>query len=130
MGTYTKQVKFLLSIKTPKCKLHQQKSVESKIIKKTIKELPKSKKILATGGVIPYILMPDKKVYHFRGFSKAQENYDILLVERNGSGDTFPASMEQVNNLYEKCKKYAKETYLNSKWYYFASGNFPQNCLN
>jgi hypothetical protein len=55
--------------------------------------------------------------------------FDLVILLRNGSGDTYPWNQEQVERAISLCSKYVVKEILNSKHYFVATGKFPSSCL-
>ncbi|MEI8347091.1 MAG: hypothetical protein WCG27_06470, partial [Pseudomonadota bacterium] len=129
MSIYTKAVNFVFFDKNSKCIVDESKLDDTNAILAELNRPDSPQSIVSSGGVIPRIIYPGRKVYHLGGWSKAPETFDYLLLELNGSGDTFPLSPEQIKATKERCQQLARQVILDNQYYYFARGTFPANCL-
>ncbi len=129
LGTYTRYFnRLLLSNYKDKCIIESDKLTDNKVIRSHISRLSSSSTVLATGGIIPFIMMPNKKIFHYKGFSQEKISYDYLILEKNKSGDIWRATEEEIQNVILNCKELAEEIYLNNKYFFFARGKF-ENCV-
>jgi hypothetical protein len=131
MGIYTSSFKalFINGFSEKKCVISESKLEDSRKIKEVILKASPLSKILSTGGVIPFIMTPNRNINQLSGFSKKYKSYDYILLELNRSGDIYPSSQEQVSNVLKKCRPMAKEIIIENKYYFFAKGEF-KNCAN
>ena len=130
MGTYTRMFKGLFSSDPfhGKCRVYSGKIEENSIIKSKIEEISRSKVILATGGIIPFIMVGGKAIDHYRSYSSVKKSYHYLLLERNGSGDSYPASFEEVQRVIDSCRELSEDIYIDNEHIFFAKGKFD-NCV-
>lgn len=89
------------------------------------------KKIFSTQGVHPYLIAPGRFIYgdNIRLPLHEYPQFDILLLERGGSRDTYPHSREEVEKMVKECSPYAKSIWVDNSDFYFVEGAFPQKCL-
>ena len=131
LGTYTKSLKALVlsefSKDGKKCRVSLDKLADSHLIRKTVATIPEEKTILATGGVISFVLWPNKTVDHFMGRSEVKPLYDYLLLEVNNSGDIYPAKNDDVQRAVDRCRPLATEIMVDNEYYFFARGTLT-NC--
>ena len=132
LGTYTKSLRALVlsefSNDGKRCQVSLEKLADSHLIRKTVATIPKENIILATGGVIPFILWPNKTVDHFMGYSGAKDFYDYILLEVYNSGHTYPAKDHDVQGVLRRCRPLATEVIVDNEYYFFARGEF-RDCV-
>ena len=99
-------------------------------------ENARDKKILATGGIVPRIIAPNREIYHLGGHLstygsriKIQSHYDILLLELNNSPATYPMLKELIDKIKKSCAKFASKTYMDNDFYYLIEGKIPWRCV-
>ena len=127
LGTYTRYFnKLFLSNYKDKCIIESNKLQDNKLIRSRISRLSPSETVLASGGIIPFIMMPNKKIFHYKGFSKKRTSYDYLILEKNNSGNIWRAKKEDIQNVIQNCKGLAEEIYLDNKYFFFAGGKFEK----
>jgi hypothetical protein len=85
-------------------------------------------KVYATGGTALHIMKPGMDIYHHQT-SKKQEIYQIIVLEKNGIGDPWPLSYDQVKKIQRECAPYAREELMNNSRFYVARGQFPVSCI-
>ena len=120
--------KLLLSNYRDRCIIESDKLQDNKIIRSRISLLSHSETVLASGGIIPFIMMPNKKIYHYGGFSQQRISYNYLVLEKNKSGNIRPVTNEEIQKVIFNCKGLAEEIYLDNKYFFFAKGKF-KNCV-
>ncbi len=130
MGTYTKMFKglFLDSFGQNKCSINANKVVQNRRVKEKMAFIPRSEAILATGGIVPFVMLGGKTIDHYRGYSMRRPTYDYLILERNHSGDTYPANLREVEGVLHRCRPLVDEVYIDNDELFFAKGNF-ENCV-
>lgn len=126
LGTYTKNFKLAYLGQSKKCNLSKEKTKAMNKLNSQINTINEEQTILATGGIIPLILKPKMKIFQAGLFSKRLAFYDYLLLEKNGSGDTFPFSSLDINKTINECKYDIIE---NNNFYFLAKGPIPAPCL-
>lgn len=126
---YTKMIKFTFFNKTDKCTISEEKNISTQKLLQNLDEIPLSKIVFSTEGVIPRIIKPGRKIYARNPFGKILDSYDYLLLERNHSGDIYPLSKEQVEAIEYSCKQYFTKVIQSDQFYLLAEGNLPKNCI-
>ncbi len=127
MGTYTRAFKLLLNNQGT-CTISEIKNQEAEQIETILHSLSPEESVLSTGGAIPRLLEPNRKFYHFMGSGWVQPRYDYLLLEKNRSGDLYPAKPKEVALAYQYCKPSASQIFVDSEYFFFARGSFSK-CL-
>ena len=133
LGIYTRYFKkLLLSNYKGRCLIESDKLKGNREIRSHIAKVPSSTTILASGGIIPFIMMPNKKIYHYGGYSQKRTSYDYLILEKllilKTNEDNWPISNKDIQNVIQNCKGLAEEIYLDNKYFFFAGGKF-ENCV-
>ena len=95
-----------------------------------IKDEPKESRILATGGLVPVLMMPDRQIYQYGIWSKIQESYDLIAIGRNNTSDLYPFGADYFEKVILFCKPMAKEVLLDTPNLFLARGNFTEDCLH
>jgi hypothetical protein len=127
LGTYTKAFQWIFFNKNVKCISSTEKDLEqSKLLTQIQKNDPNST-ILATGGVIPTILTPNSKIYQIGFFGSHLENYDFLILQRAGSGETVPLSSTRVEEIINIC--HSEKIDFFGKYYVLYHGPIGADCL-
>ncbi len=115
MGTWTKVFKELYRDDLKKCLVSTKKREEVEILKKYLIEKAEDKTILATGGIVPMILSPNMLLYQAGIFSKKLDAYDYLVIEKYGSGDTFPFTKSEIEENQKKCQ--SEDVIISNNWF-------------
>ncbi len=120
--------KLALSNYKNRCNIESEKIKDNKIIRSHVFQTSPSTTILASGGIIPFIMMSNKKIFHYGGFSQKRASYDYIILEKNNSGNIRPVTNKEIQNVILNCKNLAEEIYLDNKYFFFAKGKF-ENCV-
>jgi hypothetical protein len=126
LGNYTKSFKLAYLGKSKKCIISDDKTEKTRELKSALKVISPEKSILATGGIIPTVLKPNMNILQAGLFSKRLSKYDYLLLEKNGSGDTFPYNKTDIEKTINKCEY---NIILNNNYYFLAKGPILSPCL-
>ena len=129
-GRYTKFFKRFFLSQSKKCSFQSQYRDETKEMIEKTKNIPLDKIIMASGGVIQRVMRPGIKIYPPHTMVAMPASSDVLLFVREGAGDTYPWTKEQVEKAIKNCNKYSTKTLMNSKYYYLAEGQFPRECID
>ena len=87
-----------------KCQISLAHYKSTQKLKEIVHQLPQDKRILSTGGAITTLLKPGMKIFPMGLGENSQvyglfEDYDFFLIEKNGSGDTYPLSIDEVQDV-------------------------------
>ena len=130
MSTYTKTLKFIFTFdRTSRCIVTQNKRQSSNLLISKVRSQDPKSHIWATGGIIPNLFQAGMNIYQIRGFHRPRSSYDILVLERNNSGDSHPLNESQVEALLQKCRPYASEILHEDQFFFAGKGKFSNNCL-
>lgn len=129
-GRYTKFFNNLIFSKNQKCTFGSEYKSDTKKMLEIFSKIDNEKVILASGGVVQRIMRPGIKVYPPHTMVAHPALFDVLLLLRNGAGDTYPWNSEQVEEAIVNCAPYAGEILLDTQFYYLALGQFPRSCIN
>ena len=123
LGTYTKMFKVLFLNQSiyHQCSMNSDKIKQNLEVKKKMTSITKDKTILSTGGIIPFILLPEMNIHHYRGYSAKKNNYDYIILERDHSA-------QDIESVFLRCRPLASEIYIENHQLFFAQGNF-QDCV-
>ena len=127
IGSVSKNFKALYSPSQKFCLISKQKQKRNSEIINLIKQYDSQKTILASGGVVPLIMDPYKKIYQAGYYSEKLAKYDLLILERGGTGKTYPLTKELIENLITTCKKSGKTLIENE--IYFVHENAAESCF-
>ncbi|MCY4524548.1 MAG: DUF2079 domain-containing protein [Halobacteriovoraceae bacterium] len=112
-----------------RCSLTKGNRKTTEKIQKILDQKAQGKKILSSGGIIPRIIVPGRRVYHLGGHSKVQPYYDFILLGVNDSEDGYPMTREEIIKIKSSCGKFARKIHMDNNYYYLASGRFPSTCF-
>lgn len=129
-GRYTKFFNNLFLSKNNKCQFESAYLKETKEVSHLVETNYKGKVVLASGGVIQQLIFPGIEIYPPHTMVAVPQKIDMIILLRNGAGDTYPWTKEQVEEAISRCDTYAKKVYLKTEFYYVAEGKFPSDCLN
>ncbi|MDB9787110.1 hypothetical protein OAB57_03315, partial [Bacteriovoracaceae bacterium] len=127
---WNKQLKLLFWNSSPKCTINQQKQIQTNEVLTIIdtKVGPKET-IIATGGIVPRLIVPGRKVYHLGSLGIKQSRYDYLLIERHNSGDIWPLTLKDTQIVEKDCLTSANTLY-SSEYYLLLKDIETEHCLN
>lgn len=128
-SVYEKAAKMILFQKSPKCIWNAEKNQQTAQIIDMFRE-PEGIAIASTNGITPRLLRRGLKVYSVPHGEVEPTAYTHIILERNGSGDTYPISKDTVESFKQSCAPYATKVIFDDQYYYVAQGNFPNTCLN
>lgn len=118
MGSITKNFRATFSPKQRFCIIGPEKSELNHQLKATLLKQPKNFDVLATGGVIPMLMEPERKFYQAGYFSEKRKDHALLILERNGSGKTFPLTREFIEEIIPLCESEAEEILIKNKFFF------------
>ena len=126
---YRKSFEVVVLDKCDKCILSSEKRQSQQDLVRLFTDLVKDEKVASTGGILVPLLRPGLQIFHIHSHSEPQSIYTYLLLERNGSGDSYPLSAEQVETVLAACRPFAEQVLQENRFFFFARGNFPHQCL-
>jgi hypothetical protein len=127
---YTKYVKFLFNLKnTDKCSVTSEQQIATKQVINYLNKIDTSLKIFASGGIIPRAMRSSQLIYHIRGLYYPTFDFDILLLEKNNSGDSYPLTKMDVNDIIERCRPLVQDLIFDNDYFFLAKGHFTHSCL-
>lgn len=128
IGSITKNFRSVFNPKQRFCIISDEKSKLNQELKETLAAQPLTADVLATGGVIPMLMSPERNFYQAGYFSERRLNHKLLILERNGSGKTFPLTQEFIEEIIPQCEQDSGSTLLKNKYFFMIK--FPsENCL-
>ncbi|MDO9181918.1 MAG: hypothetical protein Q7U04_05900 [Bacteriovorax sp.] len=83
--------------------------------------------ILASGALAPHLISTKRIVYQSKVFSRVQDHYKVLAVNRYG--DFYPSTKEDYENLISRCKGKASKIIQDNQEAFIAEGNFTKDCI-
>jgi len=127
---YTKYGQFLFNLKpTNKCIVSDEQQVATQQIMRYMEQVDTKLKIYASGGIIPRTMRSSLEIYHIGGLYNPPLNFEILLLEKNNSGDSYPLTKMDVAAIIEKCLPLAQDIIFNNDYFFLAKGQFIYSCL-
>jgi hypothetical protein len=90
----------------------------------------KGYRILASGGLVPILVAPDRRIYQYGIWSQVQDEYEVLAIGRNNTSDLFPFGPEHFEKVIAACRPFASEILLDSRNGFVARGRFDEGCLH
>jgi hypothetical protein len=127
---YTKYTQFLFNLKkTDKCVVSPNQQVASQQVVNYLAQIDTSLKVFASGGIIPKAMRSSLLIYHIRGLYYPVLDFDILLLEKNNSGDSYPLTKNDVNDIISRCRPLVQDLIFDNEFYFLAKGQFTHSCL-
>lgn len=120
IGSVTKNFRAVFAPKQRFCIISDEKSKLNEELKQTLKNLPNDYDVLATGGVIPMLLTPYRKFYQAGYFSEKRTDHKLLILERNGSGKTFPLTRDFIEQVIPICGNGKSKVIIKNKFFFMA----------
>tara|TARA_R110000868_G_scaffold155691_6_gene382212 strand:- start:85173 stop:86630 length:1458 start_codon:yes stop_codon:yes gene_type:complete len=93
---HTKMIKYFVDSSSYYRTNVEEKNKSLHELKEVFALLDENSTILSTGGVIPYLQKASLKLYHYSNLTPKNLTPDYIILERNGIGDPFPLSYEQL----------------------------------
>jgi hypothetical protein len=124
LSSYTKIFKIIFLGQPSKCVISSEKTQNIKATIDWTNSFPLSTVIGASGGIIPQLLKPESQLFHIGGFSAIPAKYDVLILERNNTGDTYPLNSLQIEKTIQACASYVTNTLFDNHYFFVAEGNF------
>lgn len=124
MGTHTKNFKNAFFSKSESCKLSEDRVSSIKKVNEILKD--EKGPIMATGGAIPSLMRPGMRVYQARLFRERLEAYDWMLIEKPGTGNHYPISVEHIKTTLKKCVN--EDVFVDNKWFFLVK-NPSKSCF-
>ena len=131
LSSHTKIIKGLLPWKTKygHCTINESKASDSKALYSVIGSIPKEEPILVTGGIVVPLLEPSRKIYPILRSVQKLETYRYIALEKNGNGDIYPLSQNEVLAIEARCRKDATKIHLDNPNYLVMEGVFTDECV-
>ncbi len=125
-GVYTDMFETIYHSRNAWCYITPNKIKRNQAVKGRLTSIPKNEAILATGGIIPFIMLPAKSIDHYKGFSLKRDRYHYLVLERSGLGNIniWWAEEKDVEDVLKRCRPKAREIYIDDQALFFARGDF------
>ena len=130
IGSHTKNFRSVFAPKQRFCIISARKKMLNNELRLKVWSTPEKSKILATGGVIPRLLETSREYYQAGYFSKRLDAFDYLILERAGSGKTFPLTQDYIEETIKFCgsAKEHNEKLLENQ-YFFMIKDPSRECL-
>lgn len=131
LSIFTKCYKLVCKEEAQKCVISTTKRQATTQVLELVKKeniTDRNKTILSTGGIIPQLISPGRKIYHLGGVGSTLNEYDYLLIEKNNSGDIWPLNNADIEQILKHEKKCREKVIINNSYYYFAAGKFSKHC--
>ena len=111
------------------CEISLSKRNSIKKIQSLISQIPSSKTLLSTGGIIPHVLRPGIKIYYKGGFSKKLEEYDFVLIGRKEN--SHPLDINDIEKSW-KCfiEKAPYSIIFKDDFHLLLQSPFPKQCIS
>lgn len=113
-----------------RCRFDRAKAGEFTRLGMQLDSLPGESRILASGGLVPVLVAPDRRIYQYGIWSKIQEEYEVIAIGRNNTSDLFPFGPEHFEKVIETCRPFASEILVDSRNAFVARGTFKEDCLH
>lgn len=113
IGSHTKVFKNVFVSKNKQCIQSPAKISSTKEVKNIV--LKTKGNILSTGGVAPNLLEPGMKLHQAGMYSKFQDNFSLLVLEKPGTGNHYPYSKEIIQKTIETCS--LDDIIFNDEWF-------------
>ena len=127
-SVYTKIFKSVFLDKVSQCRIDDGKIKSTEELSKVMNNIPKEEFVLSTGGVLPWFIHPDRRYLQLSIFSKPQDFYRYLLIEKEKNG-VYPLTRKAIDSILIKCKPYVDEVLFNDDYFIFQKGKFTEECL-
>jgi len=131
-SSWTKYVQYGFFTTTKRCELsagHAAATAEMLQLLRTVElQAAANLKILASGGVIPLLLKPQRQVYHLYSWIPTLPSYDVMIYERHNTGAHHPLSSTEIELLFQQCRPFATRIWLDNPFYFMLQGKFPAAC--
>ena len=111
-----------------RCEINSQKRSDMKELIAFAHQLSGSKKMLASGDVIP-ILAPTKlALYQISPYTYPEQYYEYIGISKPGAGDPWPLNHEQQQSWLERCQSVGNIIFKNAT-YTILEGHFTLDCI-
>ncbi len=129
-GDFVNKTLEFFSPKVNHCRYQGTKMYEVLEVGKIVSAVHSESAILASGGLVPVVIGPNRKVYQYGIWSKIQESYDFLVLGRNNTSDLYPFGAEYYEKVIASCRPLASEVLMDTKNVFLARGRFTEECLH
>ncbi len=108
------------------CPATPNKMRDNQLVKDKLSLIPKNEAILASGGIVPFIMLPGKNIDHYKAHSIKKNHYHYIILERNnmGSGNIYWSTAQDSEEVLKRCRPKAREIYIDNHELFFAKGDF------
>ncbi|EQC43317.1 hypothetical protein [Bacteriovorax sp. Seq25_V] len=117
MGSITKLSNTIFRDKFSNCEISSLRLKSINRLKTSVTNVPISKTIGSTGGIINTLIIPNRKIYHHKGFGKQLNNYDYFIVEKGEHSNTFPQRRTEREGLISHFIKLNYEIYYEDEYF-------------
>ena len=128
-GPFTKFFEMAFFHHTKRCELTCDHSRATDEVLRTLMNVNGKTKILASGGIIPQLIRPDRQVFHLYSWIPTEESYDVMVFERHQTGAHHPLVAEEIETLFQQCSPYASSVPIDNTYYFVMFGSFPKSCM-
>lgn len=125
---HSKAIKLLYFGDSKTCEISKKRYASLQNLKSDVSKIPEGKKIVATTGIIPWQMRPNRYFYHAGEYSRKLFDFDYMILERNHTGFITPYSANDIESFIKKCR--GSKVITENAYYYLARGPFTKNCLN
>lgn len=126
---YTRMVSMFFFSKSSKCEISHEKHRSTLMFRSIVDKIPYDKTIIATGGVLSYLVRPKRPIYQFTACTKILPSYDYIVLEKGNTGDIIPLNVEEVDRIRRECRKFATKVLMQDNYYSIFEGKFTDDCL-